>query len=425
MEQIAILGFGCAGYHCLKTLRAYGSDAQVDVYTDTDLPPCNPMLTTYYVKGKIPYEALFPFGSMEDIQKELHFTWFPKTLVEKLDASTKTLTLPDGTQRRYDKILLATGTHAFSPPVGDLPAERVFTMRTVRDATRLRDALAQHRYRRVLVTGAMMVGIKLVELLVDRGIECVFSDLAPHVFPLAAFDEASERVEALLRRKGVDLRFGVKVEQAQLADDGMADIRFSDGSTTRADIAIMCIGIRPNLSMLDPTQFKMGKGVQVDAHMESSVPGIYAAGDCCDALDLQVRAPRQIGLWANAGYQGDTAGASMCGASLPYGGDIAHNITHFLGIDFISFGDKTLPGEKTVFLDEDDKYIIATVRDGQIQCINILNLFENCGTIKNYMMRRLNDPNTPPSPQLDGLMLKNGVPQTLIDVLGGNRHDGN
>ena len=113
MEQIAILGFGCAGYHCLKTLRAYGSDAQVDVYTDTDLPPCNPMLTTYYVKGKIPYEALFPFGSMEDIQKELHFTWFPKTLVEKLDASTKTLTLPDGTQRRYDKILLATGTHAF------------------------------------------------------------------------------------------------------------------------------------------------------------------------------------------------------------------------------------------------------------------------------------------------------------------------
>ena len=161
MEQIAILGFGCAGYHCLKTLRAYGSDAQVDVYTDTDLPPCNPMLTTYYVKGKIPYEALFPFGSMEDIQKELHFTWFPKTLVEKLDASTKTLTLPDGTQRRYDKILLATGTHAFSPPVGDLPAERVFTMRTVRDATHLRDALSQHRYRRVLVTGAMMVGIKL------------------------------------------------------------------------------------------------------------------------------------------------------------------------------------------------------------------------------------------------------------------------
>ena len=159
MEQIAILGFGCAGYHCLRTLRENGSSAQVDVYTDTDLPPCNPMLTTYYVKGKIPFEVLFPFGDMDSLQKELSFHWYPKTRVQRMDAPTKTLTLPDGTQRRYDKILLATGTHAFSPPVGELPPERIFTMRTARDAIRLRQALERNHYQRVLVTGAMMVGI--------------------------------------------------------------------------------------------------------------------------------------------------------------------------------------------------------------------------------------------------------------------------
>ena len=425
MEQIAILGFGCAGYHCLRTLRACGSSAQVDVYTDTDLPPCNPMLTTYYVKGKIPYETMFPFGDMETLQRELSFRWFPKTRVQHIDAPTKTLTLPDGTSRRYDKILLATGTHAVTPAVGSLPPERVFTMRTAADAVRLKQVLDENRYRRVLVTGAMMVGIKLVELLVDRGIECVFSDLAPHVFSLVAFDEASERVERLLTDKGVDLRLGVTVEEAALAPDGQADIRFSDGSTTRVDLAVMCIGIRPNLEMLDPSQIDLGKGVRVNDRMESSVPGIYAAGDCCDALDLQTGELRQIGLWANAGLQGDAAGASMCGVAAPYGGDIAHNLTHFLGIDFISFGDKTLPGEKRVFLDEDDRYIIATVHEGQIQCINLINLFSNCGTVKSYMMRRLSDPGLPPSPQLDGLMLKNGIPQALIDILGGGSHDGN
>ena len=76
MERFAIVGFGAAGYHALKGLRAVGCDARVEVYTETDLPPYNPMLTTYYVKGAIPYEALFPFGNLETIQKELNLNGY-------------------------------------------------------------------------------------------------------------------------------------------------------------------------------------------------------------------------------------------------------------------------------------------------------------------------------------------------------------
>ena len=67
MEKIAILGFGCAGYHCAKTLRDEGFSGAIHVYSDTDLPPSNPMLTTYYAGRRLPWDGLFPFGSLEHI----------------------------------------------------------------------------------------------------------------------------------------------------------------------------------------------------------------------------------------------------------------------------------------------------------------------------------------------------------------------
>lgn len=69
MECFAIIGFGCAGYHALSAIREAGSTARVDIYSDTNMPPYNPMLTTYYVAGKLSYEGMFPFGTLEEIGK--------------------------------------------------------------------------------------------------------------------------------------------------------------------------------------------------------------------------------------------------------------------------------------------------------------------------------------------------------------------
>ena len=71
MNKYAIIGFGGAGYQAAKEIRRLDPEAVIDVYSDTDTGPCNPMLTTYYVKNAIPYEALFPFGSLEDIRRDL------------------------------------------------------------------------------------------------------------------------------------------------------------------------------------------------------------------------------------------------------------------------------------------------------------------------------------------------------------------
>ena len=263
MERFAIVGFGCAGCHALKALRAAGCSAAVDVYSDTGLPPYNPMLTTYYVKGKIPYEAMFPFGSMEQLKQELSFTLFDQCTAASIDAGARTLRRTDGTVQTYDKILVSTGARAFVPPVGTLPDERIFSMRSVEDAVRLKEALAGGTLRRVLVVGASMVGIKIVELLEERGIEVVLSDLAPHIFPTAAFAETSRRIEGELRERGIVLRFGEKTTGA-CEQDGRAEVSFSGGDREIVDAVVVCIGTRTALDCLAPEQVEIDRGVVVD-----------------------------------------------------------------------------------------------------------------------------------------------------------------
>lgn len=419
MERFAIVGFGCAGYHALKAIREAGCGAQVDVYTDTALPPYNPMLTTYYVKGKIPYEGLFPFGTMEQLKQQMQFTCYSACPVDRVDLPSKRVCLADGTSRTYDRILISTGARAFVPPVGQLPAQRVFAMRTVEDAVRLKEALEKGTLRRVLVVGASMVGIKIVELLAERDIQVVFSDLADHIFSAAAFEGTSLRIEAKLREKGIVLRFGVTTTQA-VEEAGRAKVSFSDGGTEVVDAVVVCIGTRTALSCLSPEQVQIDRGVVVDDHMRTSAPDIFAAGDCCQGRDLSIDGTRLIGLWANAGMQGETAGRNMAGLDTAYPGNILHNITHFMDMDFISFGDKNLPGERKVYLDKGEQYVEATVDGGQVKCINLLNLFKNSGAVKNYLMRALYRHPTPPDPQMEAVLRKSGLPRELIELLGGN-----
>lgn len=416
MDRFAIIGFGCAGYNALKALRENDCSADIDVYSETDLPPYNPMLTTYYVKEKIPYEAMFPFGTLQEIIQKYHCNFYGNTKIAGLDAKNRSLKTSDGKERKYDRILIATGASAVMLPVGEMPEERIFAMRTVEDAVRLKNALEQMQIKTALVVGASMVGIKIVELLLERGIHPVLSDLAEHIFSSAAFPETSKWIENYLRVQGVELHFGVKTEQV-LFEENTGHFTFNDGSIVTADIVVMCVGTRASCQWIDPKQIKMNRAIIVDETMKSSAEGIYAAGDCCEGTDLMLDTTRNLGLYANAYVQGEIAGCNMAGCTKKFEGNILHNITHFMGMDFVSFGDKTLPGKQVVFQDEGMKYIEATIHNGSIQCINMLDMFELSGIVKNCILHCLIKDRDPLTQEEKGLLIKSGLPNGLIRIL--------
>ncbi len=418
-KRYAIIGFGCAGYQALTALRESDMDAEIHVFSDLSEPPANPMLTTYYAAGRLPYEALFPFGSLEDIERRYSPVLHMDTPVTAMDAKTRTIHCGEEAFGPFDGILLATGADPVVPPLGVTPGGRVLCMRTVADAKLLRERLSDGTVKSVTVIGGSMVGIKIVELCQEAGLECTLADMADRIFPLAAFPDVSAEIERRLTEKGVKLRFGSAVTSAEEMADHVTTV-FADGDPVVSDLLVLCIGTRARTALAREAGLGVGRGIVVNDSMETSAPGIYAAGDCCEGRNIMTGGHQIIGLWANAAYQGQTAGHCMAGDPTVFSGNILHNITHFMGMDFISFGDVNAVGEvHTIGKPTDTRYVKAVVSDGEIRCINLLDSYHISGVIKNYIMNRFTGNKAPLPAALRGLLAREGFTDEFLALFEG------
>lgn len=419
MEQIAIIGFGCAGYNGARALRASGFDGEIHVYESTGEPPANPMLTTYYVSGRLEEKDAYPFGNLDDICAGLRLRLHCGERVQKV-LPDKRILLEDGTVEEFGKILISTGARALLPPLKGLPDSRVCLMRTMDDARRMKRVLEQGNVKRAVVVGASMVGIKVAELLLNRNVDVTLADFAPYLFPLAAFETVARELEHRVEQKGMHFKWNAAIEA--VTKQGAC---FSDGEEIAADLICLCIGTRANVELAANTETVRGtvdirRGIVVNSRMETSVPGIYAAGDCCEGMNLQTGETMIIGLWANAGSQGETAGANMAGITAEYPGNVVHNITHFMDMDFIGLGDPRLPGETAVFgRPSDSRYVEATVKDRQLQCVNIIGGQEESGMFKSLLLRRFTGAPVKLAPYQKAALLKAGYTQEFLELLEG------
>ena len=417
-----IIGFGCAGYYAAKTIRESDPEGTITVFSDHDSPPYNPMLTTYYVAGKIPFGSMFPFGDMERITKDFSLDLRPGTKVVSVNAKDKEVLLEDGSREGFDRLLIATGASAFSPRFEGLDPADAFFMRTLDDAKRLKNELDTVKHSKALVVGASMVGIKVVELLAARGIDTTLADMAPKMFPLAAYDDVAAEIGRRIEEKGVHLALGCAMESAEKTESGYL-CHMSDKSTVRADLIVLCIGTRANVALVDREEIKVNRAIVVDDRMETSVPGIFAAGDCCEGHELQSNETMIIGLWANAAHQGTTAGANMAGTDRQFEGNFMHNITHFMDMDFIGFGDNRIEGDVLTSGDiHNGLFVKAVLKDDMLAGVNILDNYRISGAIKNYLYRIMEERTADISPMQRGILIKEGLKPSFIEKLEGKYH---
>ncbi|MBQ3008759.1 MAG: FAD-dependent oxidoreductase [Oscillospiraceae bacterium] len=422
MADYAVIGFGCAGYYGAKTIRENDPDGRITVFSEHGYSPYNPMLTTYYVAGKIPFEGMFPFGDMEKIKKELNLELITEKRVEKVDAETKTVITAEGGKYHFDKILIATGAHAFAPEFEGLNPAEAFYMRTLDDALKLREALDRNNYRTALVAGASMVGIKVVELLNAKGIRTTLADMAQRIFPLAAYENVSKEIERRITEKGVNLALGSALKSVEKTEDTYI-CKMTDGQEIPADLIVLCIGTRTNVSTVAGTRVKVNRGIIVDNNMQTSVEGVYAAGDVSEGVELQSKDKMIIGLWANAAHQGITAGANMAGGKASFDGNFMHNITHFMDMDFIGFGDNRLTG--TVYTSGDIKnglYVEAVIGENGLVGVNILDNYRISGAVKNYLYRIIESGSATLSPIQKGILIKEGLRPSFIEKMEGKAY---
>jgi len=234
-----------------------------------------------------------------------------------IDLADSTVTLAGGRRLRFDKLVLATGSTVRRIPVPGAELDGVCYLRSLDDALGLRDLLQPGR--RLAVVGASWIGTEVAASARQRGTEVVMVDPLSQPLERVLGPEVGRYFARLHTDHGVKLRLGTGVEA--FAGDGRVEaVRLTDGSAVDADAVVVGIGVNPNVDLAGSAGLAVDQGVLVDAHLTTSHPDVFAAGDIAEHHHPVLGARVRVEHWANALNQGLTAGANAAGAGQVYDG---------------------------------------------------------------------------------------------------------
>lgn len=385
LKNIVIIGNGCASAECVKSLRENGYKGKILLLSENHWPVFNPMLITYYLADKIFFDELFPYGRGNEFYKKYGVDVYFESPATDINPEDKVVYTSSGKELKYDRCLIATGARPIIPSIKGIESDRVFHVRTVEDTIRMKIFL-KNNPQKALVVGASLIGIKIVEVLYQRGIEVYLLDVAKHIFPFNAHPECAQIIEERLKQRGIKLRFGNEIEMIKETESGLR-VYLKDKSVIEMDMVVICIGVKPN------TEFVKGKvaidrGILIDEYTRTYTKDIYAAGDVAQGKTILSGKSQVIGLLSNARYQGRTAGKNMVGKIEYLPEVLPHNIAHFLGMDFISIGD-IVCYDKEEIISKGEKFIQFFWKDKFLTGVNVLDSYQDSGILKSIIIKSL------------------------------------
>jgi 3-phenylpropionate/trans-cinnamate dioxygenase ferredoxin reductase component len=310
-----IAGAGLAGAKAAETLRSQGFDGPVVLIGDEDERPYErPPLSKDYLLGKAERETIYvhPESWYADNAVELRLG----TPVTAIDRAASQVALADGSQVGYAKLLLATGSSPRLLTVPGADADGVLYLRRAADSDRIKSAFASAS--RIAVIGAGWIGLEAAAAARTAGVEVTICETAELPLLRVLGPEVAQVFADLHREHGVDLRFGVQVEEITTDGGQAAGVRLADGSHIEADVVVVGVGIVPNVQLAETAGLETGNGIVVDAALRSSDPDIFAAGDVASAYNPLLGKHIRVEHWANALNQPQAAARAMLGQDVSY-----------------------------------------------------------------------------------------------------------
>jgi NADPH-dependent 2,4-dienoyl-CoA reductase/sulfur reductase-like enzyme/nitrite reductase/ring-hydroxylating ferredoxin subunit len=309
-ESIVIVGGGAAGFACAEMLRRRAYAGSITMLSNDDTAPVErPNLSKDYLAGSAP-EDWVPLRG-DDWYAENKINLKLKTEVTALDAKGKTLTLGDDSKLSFDRLLLATGAE---PVKLDLPGAGQSHVHTLRSLADSRAIIAQAKAaKRAVVIGASFIGLETAASLRARDIEVHV--VAPEKDPLERVfgPQLGNFVRAVHEEHGVTFHLENSVTAI-----GAKDVTLKNGGTLDADLVVIGVGVRPRLALAEKAGLAIDKGVSVNEFLETSAPGIYAAGDIARWPDPVSGQRIRVEHWVVAERQGQTAALNMMGLRTPF-----------------------------------------------------------------------------------------------------------
>lgn len=312
-QTFVIVGGGLAGAKAAETLREEGFDGRLVLIGDeAERPYERPPLSKEYLRGET---AGKPYVHGEDFYAERGIELWTSARVTGVDAGRGELRLEDDRRLGYDRLLLATGAEPRRLDVPGAELAGIMYLRTVADSERIAERF--ERGRRVVVVGSGWIGAEIAASARMKGCEVTMIEMATLPLERVLGHEVGQIYLDVHRDHGIEFLPETTVERFE-GEGSLERVLTRDGALIETDVAIVGVGVTPRVQLAEAAGLRVENGILVDERLESSVPGVFAAGDVANAHHPFYERRLRVEHWANALNQGPAAARAMLGEPVSY-----------------------------------------------------------------------------------------------------------
>jgi nitrite reductase (NADH) large subunit len=380
VERVVVLGNGIAGVTAADHVRRRHPLAQIDLVAEESHHLYNRMGIARLIYGRSAMQGLY---LNPDAWYEEHgITPWLTTRARKIDRAAQQVVLGSGEALPYDRLILATGSSSFVPPIEGFGVPGTFVLRTADDALGLRAFAQRHGAQRAVVAGGGLLGLEAAYALHKLGLRTTVLERGDRLLRRQLDARASALLQAYL--EGLGLEIARDAETVALSSDGRVNLAMlADDRMFPADVFLLAAGIAPNIDLARAADLQVNRGVLVDERMRTSDPHVLAAGDVAE------HAGRVHGLWPVAVEQAEVAADNAVGGDKAYVGSIPFTMLKVVGVELTSVGRfEEQAGDDVVAIEEPGgKYRKLVIEDGRIVGAILLGYSQEVAAVRTAINR--------------------------------------
>ena len=366
--KYVIIGNSAAGIACVEGIRSADAEGEITIVSDEPFAAYGRPLISYYLLGATDRQRMLYRPA--DFYERNKVRALLGARAEKIDPAAQKIVLRGGGEIPYDRLLVATGSRPFEPPMAGIDGvKNKFNFMTLQDALSLEKVLSKRK--NVLIIGAGLIGLKCLEGILERVKSVSVVDMASRILPSILDDAGAAVVRRELEGKGAKFYLSDSVAKFE---GNTAHLK--SGKEISFDILVVAVGVRPNTELVKDAGGEVSRGVVTDEKQQTSLQNVYAAGDCAESFDITSGARKVLALLPNAYRQGYTAGVNMAGGEAAFADAMPLNAIGFFGSHVLTAG--SYEGESFVQA-EGDVYRKFFCKDGVLKGFILVNSPERAG----------------------------------------------
>ena len=322
-KKIVIIGVNAAGINAANAARKQDGRADITLVTDEKYPAYSRCGIPYVLSKEIPkFENLIIFPLSH--YKLMKFNLRTETKATTVDPIEKSVQLEEKDGRteniKYDSLIISTGATPFIIPINGSDLPGVFAIRTLDDGTAIQDAVK--KAKSAVIIGAGFIGLETAHALIENNIQTTIVEVLPSIIPTMFDYDMGGYIQQMIEANGVKMLMGKRVTEI-IGKDKVKGVKVGD-DVIEADMVIMATGVRPNVDLARKAGCELGitRSLRVNPRMQTTVPDIFAAGDCIESQSMITGLACLIQLGTNAVRQGKVAGTNAAGGYSTFPGVI-------------------------------------------------------------------------------------------------------